>query len=190
VTRRTRRKSFVYVVAALTLAGAAAGTHATEITDTSGLVTLTYDQTMWTEGVDETGEPVVDCIREACGGDAASCAVVIVLRNGDGPPDQAFLERFRQNLDGTTVQTATNIQGADSRPEIVLPAALRKYGANSGVSISMRITFERGLTRVDNFWFLAGSDLAGITCIVADADYDRARPAFERIYEDLAIHAP
>ena len=190
MTGRTRRTSFIFVVAALTLVDAAAGTQAAEISDKSGLITLAYDQTMWTAGFDGAGEPELDCILEACGGDTASCTVVIVQLHGDGPADRAFLERFRQNLDGKTLQIATSIQGADSRPEIVLPATLRNYGANIGISMSIRITFERDLTRADNFWFLAGSDLAGATCIVADADYDRAQLAFERIYEDLTIHAP
>jgi len=190
VTRRKRRFSFTIVAAALALVGAAADAQASEIADSSGLVTLAYDQTMWTVGSDRTGEPTLDCILEACGGNTASCAVVVVERNDNVPADQAFLERFRQNLDGKTLQVAISIQGADSQPEIVLPAALRNYGANSGVSISTRITFGVGLSRVDNFWFLAGSDLAGITCIVAAADYDRARPAFEQIYKDLTIKAP
>ena len=80
--------------------------------------------------------------------------------------------------------------GEASHPEIVSPASVATIGGKTAVTLSMRLAFDGTATRVDHFWLLAGSDIAGLTCVVADTEYRRARPAFERIFTDMAVRTP
>jgi hypothetical protein len=179
-----------FSVLALAVAASASIASAAEIIGESGRIALTYDGAHWSARLNETGKPELACQAEACGGETASCTTLLVARDGVAQTDEAFLERFRQNIDDTTIEAATTNRGTSSRPEIVIPASATDFGGKTGVFTSMRIVFDQRYTRVDNFWRLAGPNIAGIACVVSESDYDRARPAFERVYENLIIHIP
>ena len=190
MTRRLRRSSTILLLVGLAVAGEFPAATAAEIANTSGIVALAYDETIWSAQLDQEGEPELACIAEACGGDTAGCGSVVVKRQGDGLSEEAFLGGFRENLDEKTLESARTNAGENAQPEIVSPASITALGGKTGISLSIRVAFDGTLTRVDHFWLLAGSDLAGLTCVVADSEYGRARPAFERIFADLTISAP
>lgn len=187
MTCRQRRRSLIIAIAALTGALGSAGAPATEITGTSGYVAFSYDEAIWTPRIGEAGEPEFDCIAETCGGDSASCGAATIRRDDADLADEAFMDRFRQTLDEKILEMAIIDQGVDSMPEIISPSSVAEFGGNTGIFVSMRIDLDGGPTRVDNLWLPAGSNLVGITCIVADAKYFRARVSFEQIYRNLTI---
>jgi hypothetical protein len=177
-----------FSVLALALAASATIAPAAEIIGASSRIALTYDEAHWSARLNDNGDPELICQSEACGGETATCGTLLIARDGDGQADQAFLERFRQNIDDKTIEAATINKGTSSRPEIVIPASAMDFGGKTGVFTSMRIVIDQRYTRIDNFWRLAGPDIAGIACVVSESGYDRARPAFERVYENLTIH--
>jgi hypothetical protein len=190
VTRRLRRSSVAVFLVGLATAGAPDISLAAEIADNSGTVTLVYDDTLWSAQRDQEGEPELACTAEACGGDTAGCGSVLVKRQGNGLSEEVFLGGFREHLDEETLKSARTNAGEGSRPEIVSPASVTTIAGKTAVTLSMRVRFDGTATRVDHFWLLAGSDIAGLTCVVAEAEYGRARPAFERIFADLTVRAP
>ena len=186
------RRSLVSFAAAVALAITAGMSNATaaEISGDDGLVTLEYDDALWTARLDEEGQPELTCQSEDCGGSSAGCGTVVVRREGDGLSEESFFGGFRENLDGKAIESARTNAGPGANPEIVDSASTETFGKNTGVALSMRISFDEAPTRVDHFWLQAGADLAGITCIVLDANYNEARPALERIFSDATIETP
>jgi hypothetical protein len=190
VTRRLRRFPSLLFVLGLVAAGMPEHTRAAEIAGTSGIVTLAYDETLWSGQRDQEGEPELACIAEACGGDTAGCGSVLVRRDGSGLSEEVFLGGFREHLDEETLKSAKTNAGEASRPEIVSPSSVATIGGRTAVTLSMRLAFDGTPTRVDHFWLQAGSAIAGLACVVAEAEYGRARPAFERVFTDMAVRAP
>lgn len=190
MTRRLRRFPSLLLLFGLAAAGTAAPSEAAEIAGASGTVTLAYDETLWSGQRDQEGEPELACIAEACGGDTAGCGSVLVKREGGGLGEEVFLGGFREHLDEETLKSAKTNAGEASRPEIVSPASVATIGGRTAVTLSMRLAFDGTPTRVDHFWLLAGPDIAGLACVVAEAEYGRARPAFERVFAGMAVRAP
>jgi hypothetical protein len=187
VTRPRRRSWILLTIAGLAMAGAPAALAAAEIAGNSGIVTLTYDETAWSAKLDQEGEPELACIDEACGGNTAGCGSVVVKREGSGLNQETFLGGFREHLDEETLKSARINAGEGADPEIVAPAAVTELGGKTAIALSMRVAFNGTPTRVDHFWLLAGSDLAGLACVVAESEYGRAKPAFERIVADSTV---
>jgi hypothetical protein len=190
VTRRPRRFPLLILVAGLATAGVPATLTAAEIAGNSGIVTLTYDEAAWSAKLDQEGEPELACIAEACGGNTAGCGSVVVKREGSGLNQETFLGGFREHLDEETLKSARINAGEGASPEIVVPSIVTEFGGKTAIALSMRVAFNGTPTRVDHFWLLAGSDLAGLACVVAETEYGRARPAFERLFADLTVHTP
>jgi hypothetical protein len=96
VTRRARRPSIPFF-AAVALAATAGFFDATaaEISGEDGLVTLEYDDTLWTARLDEEGQPELACNAEDCGGSTAGCGTVVVGRDGNGLGEESFFGGFR-----------------------------------------------------------------------------------------------
>lgn len=188
MNRRTRRVHHALVAAALTVAGTISAAAAAEISGASGKVTIAYDQAVWSAGHDTANEPQLTCADETCGGETAACTVLVLPHEGDGLTQESFLADFRDNLADKALESAST--NSKASPEIVAPASVTKFGDNTGVSLSLRITADGSSTRVDQLWFLAGPDLAGIACIVEDSEYGRTRPAFEALYSGVTIHTP
>jgi hypothetical protein len=188
VTRGARRTlvSFAAAVALASTAGIPDAT-AAEISGENGLITLDFDDALWTARLDEEGQPELACHSEDCGGSSAGCGTVVVGRDGEGLSEDSFFGGFRENLGKKAIESARINAGPGANPEIIVPTSAETFGKNTGVALSMRITFDQTPTRIDHFWLQAGADLAGITCIVADAKYSEARPGFERIFSDATI---
>lgn len=187
MTRGTQRLLLPLVFAALAVAGTLPAATAAEITGQNGIVTLVYDDAMWSAQHDNEGDPEITCTSAACGGNTAACGAVTVRPGGAGLSEDAFLGSFRQNLGSTTLESArTNASSA----ELVASPTVTEFGGNTGIALSIMIDFDDVPTRIDYFWLQAGPDLAGITCLVAAADHDAARSAFETIFADLEIRAP
>lgn len=190
MTRRLRRFPSLLFFLGLAAAGVPESSGAAEIAGASGIVTLAYDETLWSGQRDQEGEPELACIAEACGGDTAGCGSVLVRREGNGLGENVFLGGFREHLDEETLKSARTNAGEASRPEIVSPASVATIGGRTAITLSMRLAFDGTPTRVDHFWLQAGSAIAGLACVVAEAEYGRARPAFERVFADMAVRAP
>jgi hypothetical protein len=191
VNCRARRRSISFLAAvALALAGGILDAGAAEISGTNGLVTLEYDDAIWTARLDEEGQPELACNAEDCGGNTAGCGTVVVAREGEGLSEESFFGGFRENLGREALQSAGTNAGPEANPEIVAPASIATFGDNTGIALSMRLTFDETPTRLDHFWLRAGPDLAGITCVVADVAYSQARPGFERVFSDTTIRTP
>jgi hypothetical protein len=190
VTRRLRRFPVLLLFAGLAGLSAPKSLAAAELAGNSGIVTLNYDEAVWSAKLDQEGEPELACIAEACGGDTAGCGSVVVKREGSGLNQETFLGGFREHLDEETLKSARINAGEGASPEIVAPAAVTELGGKTAIALSMRVDFNGTPTRVDHFWLLAGSDLAGLACVVAETEYARARPAFERVFADLTVHTP
>jgi hypothetical protein len=171
----------------LLLCGVFAGSPAlaAEIGTTDGRIKLTYDDTAWTGAQDNAGLPELACKAGGCGGNTAGCGTVLVDYDGEALSQDSFENGFKDNL-GQSAVTSADANGG-SNAEIVEAAAVATHGANRGVGLSLRVTFDDQPTRVDHFWLQAGPDLVGITCLVADDRYEAAKPAFERIFADAAV---
>jgi len=188
VTRRGLRCLQVLSVAAVLAGGNAASLEAREISAGGGVLTLTYDDTIWSASRNPLGDPSLSCTAAACGGDSASCDTVILLNEGDGLTQGDFLGSFRRNLGENALNSARALTDPDSTAKIISPPSAAEFGANAGIALSMQVAQNNGQFRIDQFWLLANSDLAGITCVVPEADHERARQAFEAIFGAASIH--
>jgi hypothetical protein len=189
VKRPARRISIVFAAAvALALTGLTPEVLAAEISGSDGVVTLRYDDAAWTARLDEESQPELVCNAGECGGNTAGCGTVVV--GGGGLSEDSFFGGFRENLGEKALESARTNSGPNADPEIVEPASVAIFGGNKGVALSMRMAFDEAPTRIDHFWLQAGSDLVGLTCIVADTNYDEARPGFEQIFSDATITTP
>ena len=187
MNRRTRRVHHTLVAAALAVFGAVSVAAAAEISGASGIVTIVYDETIWSAGREAAGEPELTCADETCGGETAACTALVLPYEGDGLTRDYFLGDFREKLADAAVESAA--ANPQTSAEIVAPASVVNLGDNTAVTLSLRIAADGAPTRGDQVWFLAGLDLAGLACIVEDSEYDRTRPAFETLYSGLTIRS-
>lgn len=170
----------------MTVTGAISAATAAEISGASDLITIAYNETIWSAGRDAAGEPQLTCADQSCGGETAACTALVLPYEGDGLTEDYFLGEFRKGLADKALEGAAAKPGASA--EIAAPASVTNIGDKPAVTLSLRIAADDTPTRVDQLWFLAGPDLAGLACIVADSEYDRTRPAFETLYSGLTIH--
>jgi hypothetical protein len=171
----------------LFLSAAIAGTPAAaaEIATQGGRIALTYDDAAWAGALDSAGLPELACKAESCGGNTAGCGTVLVQHQGEALSKDSFENGFRENLGPSAVDSA-NANGG-SNAEIVGQASVTKYGSNTGVTLSLRVSFEGQPTRVDHFWLQSGPDLVGFTCLVADDRYEAAASAFQDVFARAAV---
>jgi hypothetical protein len=171
----------------LFLSAALAGTPAAaaEIATSDGRVVLTYDEAAWTGALDSAGLPELACKADSCGGNTAGCGTVLVQHEGEALSRESFESGFRENLGPSAVNSANANGGSDA--EIVNQASVTTYGGNTGVTLSLRVSFEGQPTRVDHFWLQSGPDLIGFTCLVADDRYEAAAPAFQQVFARAAV---
>jgi hypothetical protein len=179
--RSGRGQIILFLAAALAVTPAAAA----EIATSDGRIALTYDDAAWTGTLDGNGLPELACKADQCGGNTAGCGTVLVQPQGEALSRDSFENGFRENLGPSAVDSANANGGSDA--EIVTPAAVTTFGDNSGVTLSLRVTFEGQPTRVDHFWLQAGADLVGFTCLVADDRHEAAAPAFQQIFTGAAV---
>ncbi len=172
---------FLLLSAVLTGTPAAAA----EIATSDGRVALTYDDAAWTGALDGNGLPELACKADGCGGNTAGCGTVLVRHEGEALSKDSFENGFRTNLGPSAVDSANANGGSDA--QIAKEAAVETFGSNTGVTLSLRVSFEGQPTRVDHFWLQSGADLVGFTCLVADDRHEAAAPAFQQIFAGAAV---
>jgi hypothetical protein len=173
------------IILLLTATLAATPAAAAEIATQGGRIALTYDDADWNGALDQAGLPELACKAPGCGGNTAGCGTVLVQPQGEPLSKASFENGFRENLGPSAVDSANKNGGSGA--EIVTPAAVTKYGNNTGVTLSLKVSFDGQPTRVDHFWLQSGPDLVGFTCLVAEDRYETAEPAFRDVFTSAAV---
>jgi hypothetical protein len=182
-------------LAIVVLGAALAPGLAAEYRDPRNVFGFSYDDSLWSLDIDQSGEFGLACSEGACQGAVVGCSVekervpsgtVARIMKGFDPEQiaagqmQAFAAQ-KAELETSLASAATWDRAADVPPQLVEPYAPRTIAGHPVLRAEFRMSMAGNAARYVSYLTAAGSHSVAVVCHASEAAIDAWRPRFEAL---------
>ena len=196
--------SFARMSAAALLLLAASAAFAGEYRDPKGIFAVTYDDSIWSLDMDQSGDFGVECRKEVCKEAAVSCSVSTqriplvsterIMANLDSKEiARVQLDAFAEQkvaAEKTSPGKVTWDKASDVSPQLVQPYESRLIAGRSVLQGEFRMSIVGERARYVSYMTAGANHLIAIMCVSSDEAIGESRPRFDGLMARFRSPAP